>query len=68
MTAHWIDVDTAGKWTLQAEVAGFRLIHGTHTGSNLGRYFLGLCDRFGITSRSHSKVSPCFFLMPVSPH
>ena len=57
MTAHWIDVDKDGKWTLRAEVVGFRLIRGTHAGSNLGRYFVGLCDRVGIMSRSHSKVS-----------
>ena len=57
MTAHWIDVNKAGKWTLRAKVVGFRLIRGTHAGSNLGRYFVGLCDRVGIMSRSHSKVS-----------
>jgi hypothetical protein len=57
MTAHWIDVNkSSGKWTFRAEVVGFRLIRGTHEGSNLGRYFVGLCDRVGITSRSHSKV------------
>lgn len=56
MTTHWIDIDKAGKWTLRAEVVGFRLIRGTHAGSNLGRYFVGLCNRVGIMSRSHSKV------------
>jgi hypothetical protein len=62
MTAHWIDVNTASwKWTLWAEVVGFRLIRGTHTGSNLGCYFVGLCDRVGITLHSHSKVCPCLF-------
>jgi hypothetical protein len=58
MTTHWIDIDNStGKWTLQAEVVGFRLIYGTHAGSNLGRYFVGLCDCVGIMSRSMSKVS-----------
>ena len=57
MTAHWIDINKAGKWTLRAKVVGFYLIHGTHAGSNLGWYFVGLCDRVGIMSRSHSKVS-----------
>ena len=57
MTAHWMDVDRkSGKWSLRAEVVGFRLIHGEHSGSNLGRYFVGLCDRVSIMSRSHSKV------------
>lgn len=67
MTAHWIDVDAASrKWTLRAEVVGFRLIRGTHAGGNLGRYFVGLCDRLGITSRSHSKVFLC--LIPIELH
>jgi hypothetical protein len=45
MTAHWIDVDAqTGAWTLQAEVVGFRVLHGTHAGNNLGHYFVGLCD------------------------
>jgi hypothetical protein len=58
MTAHWINVDPdTGKWILRAEVVGFRLIHGTHAGDNLGRYFVGLCDRVGIMSRFNSKVS-----------
>ncbi len=64
MTGHWIDVDKdSGKWTLRAEVVGFRLIHGTHAGNNLGRYFVGLCDRVGIMSRSHSKV--CLHLISI---
>lgn len=57
MTAHWIDVDAKTEaWTLRSEVVGFRLLHGTHAGNNLGRYFLGLCDRIGITSSEYSKV------------
>lgn len=63
MTAHWIDVDNqTGKWTLWAEVVGFRLIHGMHSGGNLGWYFVGLCDHVGIMSRLHLKV--CLFLSP----
>jgi hypothetical protein len=57
MTAHWIDVNnTTGKWSLRAEEVGFRLIYGTHAGTNIGRYFVGLCDRVGIMSRLQSKV------------
>jgi hypothetical protein len=57
MTVHWIDVDNqTGKWTLWAEVVGFHLIYGTHSGGNLGRYFIGLYDHVGIMSRTHSKV------------
>jgi hypothetical protein len=66
MMAHWIDLNTAsGKWTLQAEVVGFYLIRGTHAGSDLGHYFVGLCDRVDITSHSHSKVRPCLFSFDV---
>lgn len=63
MTAHWIDVDSSGNWILRAEVVGFRLIKGTHAGSNLGRYFVGLCDRVGIMSRSQSKVCHLYLLL-----
>jgi hypothetical protein len=55
MTAHWIDVDS-GKWRLRSEVVGFQGLSGNHSGSNLGRYFVGLCDRVGITSPDESKV------------
>jgi hypothetical protein len=55
MTAHWIEV-TDGEWKLRAEVVGFQPISGEHSGVNLGKYFVGLCDRVGITSEKHSKV------------
>ncbi|KAG6904864.1 hypothetical protein DXG01_006651, partial [Tephrocybe rancida] len=64
MTAHWINVEESGRWRLRAEVVGFCLIHGTHARSNLGHYFVGLCDRVGIMSRTHSKHAlqklPCW--------
>ena len=67
MTAHWIDVNAQTEaWTLRAEVVGFRLLHGTHAGKNLGCYFVGLCDRVGIMSPEYSKV--CFHLpSPILP-
>ncbi len=43
VTAHWIDVKN-GKWTLRAEVVGFQGISGEHSGVNLGRCFLGMCE------------------------
>ena len=55
MTAHWIEV-TNGEWKLRAEVVGFQPISGEHSGENLGKYFVGLCDRVGITGDKHSKV------------
>jgi hypothetical protein len=60
VTAHWVDV-TNGKWTLRAEVVGFRGISGEHSGANLGRYFLGVCERVGIVNAQRSKVNtfPC---------
>ena len=60
VTAHWVDV-TNGKWTLWAEVVGFRGISGEHSGANLGRYFLGVCEQVGIVNVQRSKVNtfPC---------
>jgi len=55
MTAHWIEVKDT-KWKLCSEVIGFQLISGEHSGGNLGRYFVGLCDRMGIMSKNESKV------------
>ena len=56
MTAHWIEVKE-GKWKLRSEVVGFKSILGDHSGWNLGRYFMGLCDRVGICDKDGSKVS-----------
>ena len=56
MTAHWIDVKD-GEWKLCAEVVGFKSISGEHSGENLGRYFISLCDRVGILNKESSKVT-----------
>ena len=56
MTAHWIDVKQ-GVWKLRSEVVGFQPISGEHSGVNLGKYFVGLCDRVGIMNKESSKVS-----------
>jgi hypothetical protein len=58
MTVHWIEVKNK-QWTLRSEVVGFRGISGGHDGSNLGNYFMGLCDRDGICgpTQKESKVS-----------
>jgi hypothetical protein len=55
MTAHWIEV-IDGKWKLRAEVVGFKAVSGDHGGWNLGCYFMGLCDRVGITNAHGTKV------------
>lgn len=55
MTAHWIDVDPKGGWTLRSEVIGFRGLSGAHTGDNLGRYVIGLCERVGIIEPGKSR-------------
>jgi hypothetical protein len=55
MTAHWIEVKN-DKWALCSEVVGFQSISGGHDGNNLGRYFMGLCDRVGICGQNESKV------------
>jgi hypothetical protein len=45
------------KWRLRAEVIGFRGLSGEHSGENLGRYFMGVCERVGIVNVKKSKVS-----------
>jgi hypothetical protein len=56
ITAHWIEVK-GSKWSMASEVIAFRGVSGAHTGDNLGRYVVSLCDRVGITSDESSKVS-----------
>jgi hypothetical protein len=55
MTASWIEVK-CGKWRLRSEVVGFQPVSGDHSGWNLGRYIVGLCDRVGILNNNGSKV------------
>jgi hypothetical protein len=55
MTVHWIEVKE-GKWTMRAEVIGFCMLSGTHSGENLGRYSVGLLDRVGIMDKNGSKA------------
>jgi hypothetical protein len=55
ITAHWIEVSDS-NWKMNSEVIAFRAVSGSHTGENLARYFLSLCDRVGITSAIYSKV------------
>lgn len=55
MMAYWIEVQD-DKWKLHAEVVGFKLISGEHSGENLGRYFISLCNCMGILNKESSKV------------
>jgi hypothetical protein len=55
MTGHWIEVKD-NKWKLRSEVIGFQPVSGDHSGWNLGRYFVGLCDRVGIFNNNGSKA------------
>ena len=55
MTAHWMEVKDE-KWRLRSEVIAFQPISGEHSGDNLGRYIVGLCERVGIMSKTESKV------------
>lgn len=50
VTAHWIEVKE-GRWVMRSEVIGLRSVSGDHGGENLGRYFVGVCDRIGMTSK-----------------
>ena len=56
ITAHWIEVNE-GKWKMCLEVIGFQPVLGDHSGENLARYFVGVCDRVGIMGKEVSKVS-----------
>lgn len=57
LTAHWIHTDPeSGKWTLHFQVIAFKGISGAHTGDNLGRCFVSLCERAGIIAGQSSKV------------
>ena len=46
VTAHWIEVKKGHEeiWTIRLEVIGFWTVSGDHSGKNLGRYFVGVCD------------------------
>jgi hypothetical protein len=50
VTAHWIEVKSK-SWVMRSEVIGLRSVSGDHGGENLGRYFVGVCDRIGLTSK-----------------
>lgn len=47
VTGHWIEVK-GETWEMRSEVIGFRLVSGDHSGKNLGRYLVGVCDRIAI--------------------
>jgi len=50
VTAHWIQV-TKEIWEMRSEVIGFRSVSGDHSGENLGRYFVGVCNQIKITPK-----------------
>ena len=56
MTVHWIQVTDDGKWKMRSEAVALKALSGDHGGENLGRYFISLCERVGIVSKSGSKV------------
>jgi len=42
---HWINVSDEGKWALKSAVIGMKGITGDHSGKNLGRFVVAVCDR-----------------------
>jgi hypothetical protein len=58
VTAHWIEVkmEPQETWAMRSEVIGFRPVSGDHSGENIARYFVGVCDRIGIMNGEKSKV------------
>jgi hypothetical protein len=55
VTGNWMEV-VDNKWKLQAEVIGFHGVSGEHSGVNLGRYFMQVCEQVGIVNVKKSKV------------
>jgi hypothetical protein len=69
VTTHWIDVkrkEGEETWEMRSEVIGFRSVSGDHSGKNLGRYFVGVCDRIGIMNTQRSKVMWLIFRALIS--
>ena len=64
ITAHWIEshVMSPTSWSLVSEVIAFHAISGPHTGANLGRYFVSLCEHAGIVVDHTTKVCIMFSL------
>lgn len=62
MLGFWIEVLDTGKWKLRTEVLALHRVFGDHGGDNLGKYFIRLTDRAGLTSRTHNKVRNHFVL------
>ena len=62
ITAHWVKSHMKGAgWSLVSEVITFHAISGPHTGVNLGRYFVSLCEHAGIITSGSTKVCPMKF-------
>jgi hypothetical protein len=60
LTTHWIEVKK-NKWNLCSQVIAFCGVSGAHSGVNLGRYIVGLCERVGIVSGQSTKVCLIIF-------
>ena len=54
LMVHWIQVDQSKKWNIKSHVIAFQAISGAHTGDNISRYFVGLCDHVGVISQAQS--------------
>ena len=62
ITTHWVESHMKGAgWSLASEVIAFRAISGPHTGVNLSRYLVSLCERAGIITSGSTKVCPMKF-------
>ena len=61
ITAHWVKEGVSGNWSLGGDVIAFNGISGPHTGYNLARYLVSLCECAGILTKSSSKVRSIAF-------
>ena len=56
ISVHWIKTIAANRdWELSSTMIAFHAISGAHDGTNLGWYFVGLCDCAGIFDNRDSK-------------
>jgi len=51
VTMHWINVSDEGKWALKSAVIGMKGITGDHSGKNLGRFVVAVCNCIGLIGK-----------------
>ena len=55
VTAHWIQENVAGLWTVEHALIGFTKMNTAHNGTRLGQALYKACDRLKIISKVSSS-------------